>query len=243
MREVRGVTQTQQPCCNDTQISAWLRGLLTIAWADGHYDPEERAAIEQIAREQIAPNVDLPSLEPISPTDLAVELGDDPQTAENFLRTAAIVALADGVLSASEVEQLRRFQTVLATNSDAIDSLEVTAWDLPAPNVESKGTHTSEVAATLQSPSTGDLGHKLLDSAKHWLDDLEIEDRRIARFICNMVPAQCPFERNLTLFGNKTVHIPPMCKLNPLYDQLMGLRFRALTYLAEDCKEDVSRYC
>jgi hypothetical protein len=58
-----------------------------------------------------------------------------------------------------------------------------------------------------------------------------------------MIPPQCPFERDVTLFGHKVVHIPPMCKLNPLYDQLVGLRFRALSYLADDCKEDVSQYC
>ena len=30
--------------------------------------------------------------------------------------------------------------------------------------------------------------------------------------------------------------------LNPLYEQLVGLRFRALSYLADDCDEDVSEY-
>jgi hypothetical protein len=33
-----------------------------------------------------------------------------------------------------------------------------------------------------------------------------------------------------------------LCKLNPLYEQLVGLRFRALSYLADDCGEDVSQY-
>lgn len=37
------------------------------------------------------------------------------------------------------------------------------------------------------------------------------------------------------------MHIPPMCKLNPLYDQVAGLRFRALSFLAER-GEDISRY-
>ncbi len=52
-----------------------------------------------------------------------------------------------------------------------------------------------------------------------------------------MIPAQCPFERDVVLFGRKIVHIPPMCKLNPLYEQLVNLRFRALTYLAERGEE------
>lgn len=75
---------------------------------------------------------------------------------------------------------------------------------------------------------------------KHWLDQLDIHDPEVARFLCKMIPSQCPFERDVTLFGRKVVHIPPLCKLNPLYEQLVGLRFRALSYLADDCQEDVS---
>ena len=76
-----------------------------------------------------------------------------------------------------------------------------------------------------------------------WLDKLEIHDPRVARFLCKMIPSQCPFERDIKLFDHKVVHIPPLCKLNPLYEQLVGLRFRALSYLADDCQEDVSQYC
>jgi hypothetical protein len=57
-----------------------------------------------------------------------------------------------------------------------------------------------------------------------------------------MIPAQCPFERDVKLFGDKVVHIPAMCKLNPLYNQLVGLRFRALSYLADEKGEDISAY-
>jgi hypothetical protein len=57
-----------------------------------------------------------------------------------------------------------------------------------------------------------------------------------------MIPAQCPFERDINLFGRKIAHIPPLCKLNPLYEQFVGLRFRSLSYLADDCGEDVSEY-
>lgn len=37
----------------------------------------------------------------------------------------------------------------------------------------------------------------------------------------------------MKLFGWKLVHIPPMCKINPLYDQLVALRFRCLCRLEE----------
>jgi hypothetical protein len=75
-----------------------------------------------------------------------------------------------------------------------------------------------------------------------WLDGLEIHDPRVARFLCKMIPSQCPFERDITFFGRKIVHIPPMCKMNSLYEQLVGLRFRALSYLADEYGEDISSY-
>jgi hypothetical protein len=57
-----------------------------------------------------------------------------------------------------------------------------------------------------------------------------------------MIPAQCPFERDIKIFGRTVAHIPPLCKLNPLYDQLVGLRFRALCYLVDVCGEDIQAY-
>ena len=236
------MTSALQAHYSDTQISAWIRGLLAIAWADGHYEPEEREAIEQIAREEIAPNVDLPSLSPISPADLANQLGARPDTAENFLRTSVMVALADGVISASEVELLRSFQTALGLNLDVLDSLGITVYDLERGEEEMSAMST-QVSTNLRPPSDGHRSQEVLDPVKQWLDGLEIHDSRVARFICKMVPAQCPFERDVTVFGKKLVHIPPMCKLNPLYDQLVGLRFRSLSFLADDCGEDVSKYC
>jgi hypothetical protein len=65
----------------------------------------------------------------------------------------------------------------------------------------------------------------------------------LARAICRVVPVQCPFERDIRLLGRILFHIPPLCKLNPLYDEVVFLRFRALCYLAEDCGEDVRCYC
>ncbi|WP_333281761.1 MULTISPECIES: Mo-dependent nitrogenase C-terminal domain-containing protein [unclassified Microcoleus] len=43
--------------------------------------------------------------------------------------------------------------------------------------------------------------------------------------------------------GHHLFHIPPMCKLNPLYEELVGLRFRSLSFLADVCGEDVTPYC
>jgi hypothetical protein len=83
----------------------------------------------------------------------------------------------------------------------------------------------------------------LLQPLRNKLDSLEIKNRQFAKLIAKLIPAQCPFERDITLFGRKIAHIPPMCKLNPLYDQFVGLRFRALCYLVDKCGEDIQSYC
>ncbi|MBW4611784.1 MAG: Mo-dependent nitrogenase C-terminal domain-containing protein [Desmonostoc vinosum HA7617-LM4] len=83
----------------------------------------------------------------------------------------------------------------------------------------------------------------LLQPLRQWLDELEIQNRKLAKFIAKLIPAQCPFERDIMLFGRTVAHIPPMCKLNPLYEQLVGLRFRALCYLVDQCGEDIQSYC
>ncbi|MDJ0694525.1 Mo-dependent nitrogenase C-terminal domain-containing protein [Mastigocoleus sp. MO_188.B34] len=63
------------------------------------------------------------------------------------------------------------------------------------------------------------------------LDALEIHNYKLARFLCRVIPASCPFESEIKLFGELIIYIPPLCKFNPLYDQLIGLRFRAICYL------------
>ncbi len=88
------------------------------------------------------------------------------------------------------------------------------------------------------APSIVSRGIKsVLAPIQRWLDTLEITNRDLARFVYNAIPGQCPFERDIVLFGRKVAHIPPLCKLNPLYDQLVGLRFRAMCYLVDDCGE------
>jgi hypothetical protein len=110
--------------------------------------------------------------------------------------------------------------------------------------VEDKDSDTGTVSQLVPvAPPTAKKPHlDPLQPVRHWLDGLDIHDRRLARFLCKMIPPQCPFERDIKLFGHKVVHIPPLCKLNPLYDQLVGLRFRSLSYLADQCGEDVSPY-
>lgn len=212
------------------QIVAWLRGLLSVAWADGNFEEHEREFITSLTKEGLAAEdtqVDAFS-EPITPQELAASLGNNTDIGANFLRTAVMVAIADGTYSACESDLLRQFCQALGQPEQVLDALQHTlAVNEPESDFEASAL-----------PLQIDPLHPVRD----WLDALEIQDPKLARFLCKMIPPQCPFERNIQLFGHKIVHIPPLCKLNPLYEQLVGLRFRALSYLADDCKQDISEY-
>ena len=82
-----------------------------------------------------------------------------------------------------------------------------------------------------------------LQPLRQWIESVEIHNPKVARLLCTIIPAQCPFERDITFFGHRVLHIPPLCKLNPLYMQFVSLRFKSLTYLADVCGEDVTPYC
>lgn len=234
------------------QIKVWLRGLLTIAWADGQFEPAEKQMIHDMVESEFAPNTDFETLDPIEPAALAQELHLDGDAAQNFLRMAVMVALADGIYSEAESQKIMAFAEALSIEPKALISLQSTLQGLEGALASDHSSETDDA----QTAKKGAIAHALhlpdiskavteidpLKPTRDWLDQLSIEDPRLARFVCKLVPAQCPFERDVTLFGKKVVHIPPMCKINPLYEQLVGLRFRALSYLADDCGEDVSPY-
>ncbi len=213
------------------QVEVWLRGLLSVAWADGNFEQHEQELIANLIQEDLDTKLDLTSLEPITAEELAAVLGQDTKIAENFLRTAVMVAIADGTYSVSEDNILHQFCQVLGQKEEILAALSHTLHDPQA--------QEQRIAAPVVS---SDVSMDALQPVRHWLDELEIHDPKVARFLCKMIPSQCPFERDVTLFGQKIVHIPALCKLNPLYEQLVGLRFRALSYLADECKEDVSTY-
>lgn len=200
---------------------------MTIAWADGHFDAEEQELITRLTQDELAPHSSLGDLEPITGEELATDLGEEPNIRENFLRTAVMMAIADGVYSIVEADQIKAFGKALGVDLSALHNLEKTLYD-----PETVTTETPQPEVHLDA----------LKPIRNWLDGMDIDDPRVARFICKMVPPQCPFERDIKLFGKKIVHIPPMCKLNPLYEQLVGLRFRSLSYLADDCDEDISEF-
>jgi hypothetical protein len=83
----------------------------------------------------------------------------------------------------------------------------------------------------------------LLQPIRQWLESIEVDNPKLARLLCKLIPGRCPFEREIKLFDHTILRIPPLCKLNPLYEQVISLRFRCLSYLADECGEDISVYC
>ena len=83
----------------------------------------------------------------------------------------------------------------------------------------------------------------ILAPLRKWLDNFEIKNSVIAHRICRLIPSQCPFAKEIKFLGQTILKVPPMCKINPLYNEVIALRFRAICYLADVCGEDVSAYC
>ena len=195
----------------------WLAALHHLAIADGAFSEAEQSLLqEELARD--LPGLSLDDLHLPGAEALVHRFGTATQQAEEFLRTAVLVALADGHLSAIELEWLRHWSQALQVGQSMIEEL------LQSPR-ERDGDRDIRCDSE-QNPG-------LLDGVRRWLDDMDPSDPAVARFLVRLIPAQCPFERDLKLFGWKLVHIPPMCKINPLYEQLVALRFRSLCRLEE----------
>ena len=190
--------------------STWLAALHQLALVDGDFDPEEqRQLAEQLNDDCPLQDFDWKHWRAPDLDEISRLFSSDPNSAEQFLRSAVVVALADGHLSQSELDLLQTWAEALGLKSELISSLVPCSTRVTQP-------------------------WKPLDPLKHWLDGLDPGDERIASFIVHLIPSQCPFERDIILFGRKLVHIPPMCKINPLYEQLVALRFRCLGHLAVD---------
>jgi hypothetical protein len=86
------------------------------------------------------------------------------------------------------------------------------------------------------------FGISILHPIAQGLAAIEIHSPQVARLLCKLIPASCPFERDIRVLGHTLFHIPPLCKLNPFYEQIVELRFKALSYLADRCGEDTLTY-
>ncbi len=240
------MTNIVKSSLNKEQTTTWLRGLMSVAYADGELDVTEKDLFDHFSHEEFASTIEISELQPISPDDLAKVFGENPNIAENFMRTAVMVALADGIYSVTEDDILHQYCDALGLKVKALDALrknlEKAREQAEEDNLESWLEET-EHTGTFIIPHDPEHDLMVLAPIKDWLDGWDINDPKVAHMVCKMIPPQCPFERDVVIFGKKVAHIPAMCKLNPVYDQLVGLRFRALSYLADECQEDVSKYC
>ncbi|MBD1843942.1 Mo-dependent nitrogenase C-terminal domain-containing protein [Cyanobacteria bacterium FACHB-63] len=97
------------------------------------------------------------------------------------------------------------------------------------------------MTATHPSPHNPRSFPDLFAPLRYGINHTKIRSYKTAHLICKLIPCSCPFERDISLLG-RTFHIPPLCKLNPLYNELIMLRLRALSYLTDICEEDVTSY-
>jgi tellurite resistance protein len=208
------------------QAELWVRGLLMVAWADGDFDPAEQELVATLVQHPVASG----PIQPVTAAELQAAFAGDGLRAEDFLRTAVMVAIADGVYTTAEDTIITMFATALGSGTAVLAALRSTLVDAAV----------APAIAPISAPPGSPIDP--LQPVRQWLDRMQVQDPQVARFLCRLIPSQCPFERDVVLFGKKIVHIPPMCKINPLYEQLVGLRFRALSYLADDLGEDISAY-
>jgi tellurite resistance protein len=195
----------------------WIAALHQLALVDGDFSPAEKQVLEeQLTRD--LPGLRLDDLQHPGAAALVHRFGVGTPLAEEFLQSAVLVALTDGHVSVAELDLLRRWSEVLQVGEAMIDDL------LRAP-----ASREGDIDIRCDT----DLHPGLLDGVRRFLDGIEPSDPEVARFLVRLIPAQCPFERDVKLFGWKVVHIPPMCKINPLYEQLVALRFRCLCRLEE----------
>jgi len=203
-------TVHQPSPCSDSELLArrhlWLAALHQLALADGQFAPEERRLLEQALAQEL-PGESLEALHHPGDSALQHRLGRGTPEAEQFLRSAVVVALADGRLGVEELALLRHWSELLQVGQAVLADL-----------------HEEE-------PASGEAG-STLERLRGWLDAQAPADPAVARLLVKLIPAQCPFERDVMVLGRKIVHIPPMCRINPLYEQLMALRFRCLCLLA-----------
>lgn len=123
----------------------------------------------------------------------------------------------------------------MSVSDSTIENRTLTTWAwIDQPNL---------ITATSFPPTVKKKKIDLLQPLRRMLDRLDVKERELAHRLCQIIPAQCPFERDVKLFGHTLFHIPPICKINPLYEEVISLRFRALCYLADECGEDISPYC
>lgn len=81
------------------------------------------------------------------------------------------------------------------------------------------------------SPLLGPRHGVLINRLRRWLNGIGPRHAAVARLLVRLIPARCPFERDVVIAGHTLVQIPPLCRINPLFDEVSALRFRSLCLL------------
>ena len=98
-----------------------MRAMKTVALADGDFDPTERALMEA-AQELFGVEVDIDSLEPITPEELAREI-TDPQLRWQLCHGMIVMSLADGDANNDEWKLVEAFARALDIESESFETL------------------------------------------------------------------------------------------------------------------------
>lgn len=107
------------------EAEAIARGLYTIARSDGQVHPGELALIGELYAATVdhpAAFGDLERAEDITPADLAALL-PSAQVRLLFVKTALLMAHADGHYSPSEAAKIQEYATALSIDADAFQDL------------------------------------------------------------------------------------------------------------------------
>ncbi len=55
--------------------------------------------------------------------------------------------------------------------------------------------------------------------------------KALVNFLATVMPDYCPFNREVKIFGRPLFTIPMLCKLNPLFDEIVEEKLRRKGYL------------
>ncbi len=124
------------------------------------------------------------------------------------------------------MEQLQQIFEWLAQSPPSVSSPSISSYKSSRPIMTSYYIESS-APARHWNPF-----RPAINALKSWLDGIEMQTMVQAQWICQLIPSHCPFQRDIRV-GNRTLHIPALCQINPVYEQLVALRLRAATYIAE----------
>ena len=62
----------------------------------------------------------------------------------------------------------------------------------------------------------------LLQPGRNFINGIDINNPKFAQKLCQLIPAQCLNARDIKFLGRTVLQIPPMCKLNHFYYEIIS---------------------